>query len=155
MITSRRLLPETPRRAPPEEEEEEGGRQEPLCSPYAWMRRAVVGAETAGTGPDVTSVVAGVEAAITEAWEEVGTGRPSEDEGNFIKDRLKPAEDTASFSPYTLRLSMLKKQRKTWSKNGVTEKMDNKILEISLNERSHKSWTENIPLPTHPSFGKG
>ena len=88
-------------------------------------------AETAGTGPDVTSVVAGVEAAITEAWEEVWTGRPSEDEGNFVEDRPKPEEDTALSSPYTLRLSMLKKQRKTWFKNGVTEQMDNKILEIS------------------------
>ena len=81
----------------------------------------VVGAETAGTGPDVTSVVAGVGAAITKAWEEVGTGRPSEDEGNFVEDRPKPEEDTVSSSPYTLRLTMLKKQRKTWSKNGVTE----------------------------------
>ena len=39
MITPGRLLSEMPRRAPPEEEEE-GGRQEPLCSPYARMRRA-------------------------------------------------------------------------------------------------------------------
>ena len=98
-----------------------------LCTDEA----GVVGAETAGTGPDVTSVVAGVEAAITEAWEDKVTGRPSEDEGNFVEDRPKPEEDTASSSPYTLRLSMLKKQRKTWSKNGVTEQMDNKILEIS------------------------
>ena len=59
----------------------------------------VVGAETAGTGPDVTSVVAGVEAAITIAWEEVGAGSPSEDEGNLAKDRPKPVEDTALSSP--------------------------------------------------------
>ena len=59
----------------------------------------VVGAETAGTGPDVSSVVAAVEAAITEAWEEVGTGWPSEDKGNFAEDRPKPEEDTASSSP--------------------------------------------------------
>ena len=59
----------------------------------------VVGAETAGTGPDVTSVVAVVEAAMREVWEDIEEGRPSEDEGNLASDCPKPVEDAVASSP--------------------------------------------------------
>ena len=59
----------------------------------------VVGAETAGTGPDVTRVVAVVEAAMREVWEDVEEGRPSEDEGNLSSDCPKPVEDAVASSP--------------------------------------------------------
>ena len=59
----------------------------------------VVGAETAGTGPDVTRVVAVVEAAMREVWEDVEEGRPSEDEGNLSSDCPKLVEDTVASSP--------------------------------------------------------
>ena len=59
----------------------------------------VVGAETAGTGPDVTRVVAVVEAAMWEVWEDVEEGRPSEDEGNLSNDWPKLVEDAVASFP--------------------------------------------------------
>ena len=59
----------------------------------------VVGAETAETGPDVTRVVAVVEAAMREVWEDVEEGRPSEDEGNLSSDCPKLEEDAVASSP--------------------------------------------------------
>ena len=59
----------------------------------------VVRAETAGTGPDVTSVVAGVESTITGAWEDVGARWPSEEEGSLTIERPNPEEDAGSSSP--------------------------------------------------------
>ena len=59
----------------------------------------VVGAETAGTGPDVTRVVAVVEAAMREVWEDVEEGRPSEDESNLSSDCPKLVEDAVASSP--------------------------------------------------------
>ena len=57
-----------------------------------------VGAETPGTGPDVTSVIAGVESAITGAWGDVGARGPSEEEGSLATERPKPEEDAGSSS---------------------------------------------------------
>ena len=53
----------------------------------------------AWTGPDVTSMVAVVEAAMREVWGDVGEDRPSEDEGNLATDCPKPVEDAVLSSP--------------------------------------------------------
>ena len=78
-----------------------GGGRSSRAAELSWGadEAGVVGAETAGTGPDVTSVVAVVEAAMREVWEDVEEGRPSEDEGNLASDCPKPVEDAVVSSP--------------------------------------------------------
>ena len=78
-----------------------GGGRSSRAAELSWGadESGLVGAETAGTGPDVTSVVAVVEAAMREVWEDVEEGRPSEDEGNLSSDCPKPVEDAVASSP--------------------------------------------------------
>ena len=78
-----------------------GGGRSSRAAELSWGadEAGVVGAETAGTGPDVTRVVAVVEATIREVWEDVEEGRPSEDEGNLSSDCPKLVEDAVASSP--------------------------------------------------------
>ena len=78
-----------------------GGGRSSRATELSWGtdEAGVVRAKTVGTGPDVTSVVAVVEAAMREVWENVGEDRPSEDEGNLATACPKPVEDAVSSSP--------------------------------------------------------
>ena len=78
-----------------------GGGRSSRAAELSWGadEAGIVGAETAGTDPDVTRVVAVVEAAMREVWEDVEEGRPSEDEGNLSSDCPKLVEDAVASSP--------------------------------------------------------
>ena len=78
-----------------------GGGRSSRAAKLSWGadEAGVVGAETTGTGPDITRVVAVVEAAMREVWEDIEEGRPSEDEGNLSSDCPKLVEDAVASSP--------------------------------------------------------